>query len=66
MMLSSFVISVALAALYFAVKQGGKWKQRALSAENQNRNNRKAHDIQNDVALNSDFRERVRRHFDHP
>ena len=65
MMLSVFIIAL-LAALLIAVRQNGKWRQRALAAEAQNRINRKAHEIQNDIVTDPALRERVRRHFDRP
>ncbi len=55
---------VTLVALLFAVRKSGALRQRARAAEKQNTANRKAHEIQNRVAVNSRFRERVRRYFD--
>ena len=56
------IVSVG-ALLYFTVRGLGKWQQRALSAEKQIRQNRKAHDIQNRVITDTDFRQRVRGEF---
>ncbi|PJB73185.1 MAG: hypothetical protein CO093_01270 [Alphaproteobacteria bacterium CG_4_9_14_3_um_filter_47_13] len=65
-MFNVFIIIFAMSAVFFAFYQGGKWRHRARIAEAQNEANRKALEIQNDVALDSSYRERVRRHFDQP
>ena len=63
--LSSVVVFV-LVGLFFALRQSGKWRERARNAEEQNNLNRKAHEIQNHIVRDPAFRERVRRIFDRP
>ena len=65
-MLSVTLLIIALAAVFLGFYQSGTWRQRARSAEQQNDANRRAHEIQNDVAGDSVYRERVRREFDRP
>lgn len=65
-MLSVFISFFALAAIFVAFHERGKWRERARAAEKENEARRKAHEVQNDVVTDPGFRERVRRHFDRP
>ncbi|MCB9996600.1 MAG: hypothetical protein H6869_09210 [Rhodospirillales bacterium] len=61
-----FLIAFVLTAWGFALRRSAKWRERARAAEDQNARNRKAHAIQNDIARDPAYRERVRRTFDRP
>lgn len=65
-MFSLVAFIMVLAVVFFVMGQNGKWRQRARSAEEKNRADRLAHDLQNDVVRDPAFRERVRRYFDSP
>lgn len=65
-MLEVFLAAAVLVLLAVAWSQRGKWRERARAAEMRNDTDRKAHEIQNRVAADPAYRERVRRHFDSP
>lgn len=58
------VIGFSFTALIIAIAGRARWRQRARMAEKQNEANRKAHDVQNRVITDRNFRQRVRRYFD--
>lgn len=60
------VIFALLAALVFVLRRGGMWRQRARAAEKVSEEIRRARKVQDKVARDPDFRERVRRAFDRP
>ena len=70
-MMNSFLIMIAVLAigalaLWRAAFVKARWEMRAHMAEQENREVKKAHDIQNRVAADPAFRERGRRLFDRP
>lgn len=64
--LAAMAIAAAVVFIAVLLRDGGRWRQRGQAAERLLDAERRAHEIQNDVAFDPAYRERVRRRFDRP